>query len=290
MDTSALRLFRAVARTGSVGAAADQVHSVPSNVSARVRKLEDELGTRLFVREPRGMRLTPAGELLLDYAERILALTEEAREAVREAVGEGGELRLGSMETTAAVRLPHLLAAFHQGYPKVMLSLSTGTTEEQMQAVLARRVDLAFLGGPVRDDRVVGGPVFVEELVLAVPAGITSEEEANTRAMLVFRAGCAYRPRTEAWLRARGEQPRRVMEFGTLDGLLGCVAAGMGVSLLPRAIVERPQHAGQIAALPIPDGRVETWMIQHKDAVDTGAMRAFKTLLAGQGAMACAAE
>lgn len=288
MDNAALRLFRAVARTGSVGAAAEQVHSVPSNVSARVRKLEDELGAQLFLREPRGMRLTPAGTVLLDYAERILALTEQARDAVREVVGEGGELRLGSMETTAAVRLPPLLAAFHRDYPKVTLSLSTGTTQEQLQAVLERRIDLAFLGGPVRDERVVGGPVFVEELVLAVPAGIRSEAEANTRAMLVFRAGCAYRPRTEAWLRARGEAPRRVMEFGTLDGLLGCVAAGMGVSLLPRAVVERPQHAGQIEALAIPDGRVETWLIQHKDAVDTGAMRAFKQMLAGLSVPAAA--
>jgi DNA-binding transcriptional LysR family regulator len=74
------------------------------------------------------------------------------------------------------------------------------------------------------------------------------------------------------------------MEFGTLDGLLGCIAAGMGVSLLPRSIVERPQHAGQIEALAIADSRVDTWMIRHKDAVETGAMRAFRAL-----ATACAA-
>ncbi|HLO78764.1 MAG TPA: LysR family transcriptional regulator, partial [Magnetospirillum sp.] len=142
MDTAALRLFRAVARTGSVGAAAEQVHSVPSNISARVRKLEEELGAPLFLREPRGMRLTPAGEVLLDYAERILALTAEARDAVRESVGEGGVLRLASMETTAAVRLPPLLAAFHRSHPKVTLTLSTGTSEAQVQAVLERRADL----------------------------------------------------------------------------------------------------------------------------------------------------
>ncbi|MGE5477562.1 MAG: LysR substrate-binding domain-containing protein [Bacteroidales bacterium] len=286
MDTAALRLFRAVARAGSVGAAAEEVHSVPSNVSARVRKLEDELGAKLFLREPRGMRLTPAGELLLDYADRILALTEQARDAVREAVGEGGTLRLGSMETTAAVRLPPMLAAFHRDHPKVSLTLSTGTSESQVQAVLERRVDLAFVGGPVRDDRIQGEAVFVEELVLAAPAGTASVDDANTRAMLVFRSGCAYRARTEAWLRARGEPPRRVMEFGTLDGLMGCVAAGMGVTLLPRVIVERPQHAGQVVALPIADGRVETWLIQHRDAVDTGAMRAFKQMLAGPEAVA----
>ncbi|MCR6631043.1 MAG: LysR substrate-binding domain-containing protein [Magnetospirillum sp.] len=205
---------------------------------------------------------------------------------MREAVGEGGMLRLGSLETAAAVRLPTLLAAFHQNHPKVTLTLSTGTTEEQMQAVLDRRVDFAFVVGPVRHDRLDGVPVFSEELVLAAPAGIRAVEAANTKAMLVFRSGCAYRVRTEAWLRARGEPPRRIMEFGTLDGLLGCVAAGMGVSLLPRSIVERPQHAGQIVALPIADGQVDTWMIQHRDAVETGAMRAFKAMVTGGRAQA----
>ncbi len=286
MDTSALRLFRAVARTGSVGAAAEAVHSVPSNVSARVRKLEDDLGTALFVREPRGMRLTLAGEVLLDYAERILALTAEAREAVRESVGEGATLRLGSMETTAAVRLPPILVEFHRRHPRMRLTLSTGTSESTLQSVLERRVDLAFVAGPVRNDRLTGFPAFEEELVLAAPAGVSSVEEANTKAMLVFRTGCAYRARTESWLRGRGEPPCNIMEFGTLDGLLGCVAAGMGVTLLPRAIVERPQHAGGIVALTIPDGRVETWAIQHKDAVETGAVRAFKALLRGGEKMA----
>ena len=290
MDTAALRLFRAVARAGSVGAAAEQVHSVPSNVSARVRKLEDELGAQLFLREPRGMRLTPAGGVLLDYAERILALTDAARDAVREAVGDGGELRLGAMESTAAARLPPILTDFHRRHPKVALSLFTGTTDSQLQAVLDRRVDLAFLGGPVHHDRVVGGPVFVEDLVLAVPAGVGSEAEANTHTMLVFRAGCAYRVHTEAWLRRHGHPPQRIMEFGTLDGLLGCVAAGMGVSLLPRSVVERPQHAGQIAALPVEGGRVETWLIQHRDTVETGAVRAFKALLAELSAPALAAQ
>ncbi len=280
MDHAALRMFRAVARTGSMAAAADQVHSVPSNLSARIRKLEDDLGAALFVREPRGMRLTPAGEVLLDYAERILALSDEARLAVDEMVGQGGVLRLASMETTAAFRLPPLLAQFTKAHPKVRLILSTGTSEGMVQAVLDRQADLAFVGGPVRHDRIIGQPVFVEELVLAVPVGVNSIEQANTHSMLVFRAGCAYRARTEAWLRRRGEPPRQVMDFGTLDGLLGCIAAGMGVSLLPRAVVERPHLAGQVAALPIADPYVETWAIRHRDAVPTRAMREFLALVA----------
>ncbi|OJX79694.1 LysR family transcriptional regulator [Magnetospirillum sp. 64-120] len=286
MDHAALRMFRAVARTGSMAAAAEAVHSVPSNLSARIRKLEEELGTALFVREPRGMRLTPAGEVLLDYAERILALSDEARLAVDESVGRGGVLRLASMESTAAVRLPPLLAQFAGAYPKVRLVLSTGTSESMTQAVLDRQADLAFVGGPVRHDRIVGQPVFVEELVLAVPVGVTSIEQANTHAMLVFRAGCAYRARTEAWLRRRGEPPRQVMDFGTLDGLLGCVAAGMGVSLLPRTVVERPHLAGQVAALSIADPYVETWAIRHRDAVPTRAMREFLALVAPGASLA----
>jgi DNA-binding transcriptional LysR family regulator len=79
------------------------------------------------------------------------------------------------------------------------------------------------------------------------------------------------------------------MEFGTLDGLLGCIAAGMGVSLLPRSIVERPQHMGQIEALAIPDARVDTWMIQHEDTVETGAMRAFRALISARAEVPAAA-
>jgi len=281
MDIRALQMFRAVARTGSVAAAAEEVHSVTSNVSVQVRKLEEEFTLPLFLRESRGMRLTPAGERLLDYAERILALADEAREAMREVAGAGGRLRLGSMETAAAVRLPPLLAAFHRAYPKVCLTLTTGPSETNVQAVLDRTIDIAFVGGPVHHELLIGQAVFVEELVLAVPAGVRGIRDANTRAMLVFRAGCAYRARTETWLRQRGEPPRAVMEFGTLEGLLGCIAAGMGVSLLPRVIVGRPQHAGEIAALPIADNRVETWMIRHKDAIDTGAVRAFLATVAG---------
>ena len=286
MDNAALRMFRAVARSGSVAAAAALVHSVPSNLSARIRKLEEELGAPLFVRETRGMRPTPAGEVLLEYAERILALSDEARLAVSEAAGEGGVLRLASMETTAALRLPPLLASFAATHPRVALSLSTGTSEGAVQAVLERRADLAFVGGPLRHDRLAGAVAFVEELVLAVPAGVNSVEQANTRAMLVFRSGCAYRARTENWFRHRGEPTSHVMEFGTLDGLLGCVGAGMGVTLLPRAVVERPHLAGQVAALAIADGRVETWLIRHRDARPTRAMEDFAALVSGVAARA----
>lgn len=277
MDAASLRIFRAVVDTGSVIAAAHRVHSVPSNISTRIRKLEDSVGSQLFFRESRGMRLTPAGEVLKDYADRILALTDEAKSALLDVAGEGGRLRLASMESTAAVRLPPLLAAFHRAYPRVALSLTTGTSASVIDAILDRRADWGFVGGPVDHDRVQGAMAFVEEMVLAVPRNITTEAEAETRTMLAFRSGCSYRAHTEAWLRQKGQPPRAVMEFGTLDGILGCVAAGMGVTLLPRVVVEAPAWRETVRALTL-DGmpnRIETWLVRHIDTIPSTAMARF---------------
>jgi DNA-binding transcriptional LysR family regulator len=285
MDTGSLRIFRAVAETGSVNAAAGLVNSVPSNVSVRIRRLEDEAGAPLFIREARGMRLTAAGELLLDYAGRILALTDEARAALKEATGDGGTLRLASMECTAAVRLPPLLARYHAAWPKVAMSLVTGTTEAVIQLLLDRRADWGLAGGPVEHERLAGEAVFVEELVLAVPASVHTEAEAELRTMLSFPHGCFYRARTEAWLRQRGRPPRSVMQFGTLDGLLGCVAAGIGVTLLPRAVVEAPRWRETVRALPLTGvpSRAETWLVRHRDAVPGLAMHRFRDMAMEEG-------
>ena len=290
MDTGSLRIFRAVADTGSVTAAADRVNSVPSNVSMRIRRLEDEAGMALFVRESRGMRLTAAGEMLLDYAGRILALTEEARAALAEINGSGGTLRLASMECTTAVRLPPLLARFHSVWPRVVMSLTTGTTDAIVQLVLDRRADWGLVGGPLTHERLVGEPVFVEELVLAVPVSVGAVEEAELQTMLGFPAGCSYRARTEAWLRNRGRPPRSVMQFGTLDGLLGCVAAGMGVTLLPRVVVESARWRDSIRALALTDvpARAETWLIRHRDAVSSPAMGRFRDMAVAEAGAGCA--
>src|ERR1700755_3469477 len=102
MDLSVLRIFRAVVREGGVTRAAERLNRVQSNVTTRVKQLEDDLGTPLFVREGKRLRLTPAGRLLLDYADRLLALADEAREAVQDPRPRG-VVRLRAVESTAAV-------------------------------------------------------------------------------------------------------------------------------------------------------------------------------------------
>src|SRR5882672_12635751 len=118
MELADLTVFRTVVLAGGVTRAAERLHRVQSNVTTRVKKLEEELGVPLFVREGRRMQLSAPGKVLLGYAERILALVDEAREALVDGAPRG-VLRLGAMESTAAVRLPAPLSQLHRSLPQL---------------------------------------------------------------------------------------------------------------------------------------------------------------------------
>src|SRR4051794_6970673 len=136
MDSGDLRIFEAVARLGGMNRAAAELHTVQSNVTARVRSLEDELGVALFERNSRGVVPTPAGRRLLPYALRVAQLLAEARRAAVDNGNPKGPLSIGSLETTAGLRLPSLLADYVARYPEVDLELVTGTTCELVEDVL----------------------------------------------------------------------------------------------------------------------------------------------------------
>jgi len=144
LQLRSLRLFLAVARLGSFVAAASRENTVQSNVTAHVKKLEAELGVRLFDRRSGDLWLTPAGRRLLGQAEAICRLHDDA---VDELTGRGaprGTLRIGTMETTAAVRLPPVLTAFHRTHPEVDVVLSTGPTADLLEWLRAGDLDGAY--------------------------------------------------------------------------------------------------------------------------------------------------
>src|SRR4029079_492484 len=136
MEMSDLLTFSAVARLGGITRAADELHTVQSHVTQRVTALEAEIGTALFERHSRGMTLTGAGRRLLPYAQRMAALSREAVLAARDDGAPKGPLSIASMETTAAVRLPSLLADFHRRFPAVRLTVRQSTTAEPVGAAL----------------------------------------------------------------------------------------------------------------------------------------------------------
>ena len=232
MDLADLRIFLAVIREGGVTRAAQRLHRVQSNVTTRIRQLEDDLGVALFLRQGKRMQLAPAGRTLLDYAEQILTLSERARAAVQDRTPRG-LLRLGAMESTAAVRLPGPLAAYSRRYPDIRLELRTGNPTQLATAILSDEIDAALLAEPVPAAQFDSIVVFREEpVIVAAKSYPKLAPKQVPKCVIVFEHGCPHRRRLEAWCEALGQLPERVIELGYYHAMLGCVLAGMGAALL----------------------------------------------------------
>ncbi|HLG46118.1 MAG TPA: LysR substrate-binding domain-containing protein [Reyranella sp.] len=281
MDTRDLATFATVARLGGMGRAARALNTVQSNVTQRVRRLEEQLGVALFERSRSGARLTAAGERLMPYAHRLDALLEEAGRAARDDGSPRGTLVVGSLETTAALRLSSRLASYAADHPHVDLVLRTGTTAELVERVLARELEGAFVCGPVSHADLVTVPVFEEELALLTAPSERSVAELLRQPdlrLIILRAGCSYRQRLEELLARRGIVGLRRLEFGTLEAILGAVAAGLGITLMPRALVGPSWRGGRIAVhrLPKAEARVQTLFVRRRDMLCSSALVAFQ--------------
>jgi DNA-binding transcriptional LysR family regulator len=236
-----LETFRAIVEAGGVVRAASRMHRAQSSVTARIRQLEASLGVQLFERDGRTLRLTAAGDVLLQYADRLLGLADEARAAVHlDSVC--GRLRLGAMESIAASRLPGPLAAFHGRYPEVAVELQTAPSRELIARLHAGALDAAIVGDEVDDARFTSIPLYQEELILVAAAGcplLQNPKRLNGKTLLVFQGqGCAYRRRFEQWLQTLRVVPSRVLEFGSYHAILAAAAAGVGASLIPRSVLD----------------------------------------------------
>jgi DNA-binding transcriptional LysR family regulator len=295
MDAADLRVFEAVARRGSMNRAALELNTVQSNVTARIRALEEELGVALFQRHARGVKLTPAGHRMLPFTGRIAKLFADARSAAKDDGAPNGSLLLGSLETTAALRLSPMLAHFAKAHPKVRLAVATGTTSRLLSDVVEGRLDGAFVAGPIDHPDLHQETVFREELVLVTaravraPQDLAAIDELKT---IVFQIGCSYRQRLDAILAEMGIVVARPLEFGSLDAIIACVSAGIGVTLLPKSVVAAAWQEGKIAVHELaPDkAEVQTLFIRRRDAYVSSAMTAFLEMARPRSTPALAAE
>lgn len=280
MDVSDLRIFEAVSRHGSMNRAAVELHTVQSNVTMRIRALEEDLGVTLFERHARGVLMTPAAKRLLPFVGRIAKLINDAQTAARDEGAPSGTLLLGSMETTAAMRLSPLLTQFAAAYPKVRLAITTGTSARLLDDVIEYRLDGAFVTGPLNHPDLHQEVIFREELVLvtsrhvATPQGLAAIPDLRT---IVFQIGCSYRQRLESVLADLGIVVARPMEFGSLDIVINCVAAGVGVTLLPKSAVAAAHRDGKVSIhdLPAKYAEVDTMFVHRNDTYLSSAMTAF---------------
>ncbi|SAL33855.1 LysR family transcriptional regulator [Caballeronia sordidicola] len=280
MDAADLRIFESVARNGSMNRAAFELHTVQSNVTARIRLLEEELRAPLFHRHHRGVELTAAGRRLLPFARQMARLLDDARTAVKDEGVASGPLALGTLETTAALRMPNVLAEFTLAYPKVELVVRTGTTASLLEDVLQYRLDGAFVAGPIDHNDLHAETIFREEMALVTARGVRSVKDLAQLGRvktIVFRQGCSYRVRLDSVLTRLGLQVSTPLEFGSLDAMLGCVAAGVGVTLLPKGVVMAALREGRVAlhALAPEDALVETVFVRRRDVYASTALNAF---------------
>jgi len=269
LDLQALEIFRAVALEGSVSRAAQKLNRVQSNVSTRVKQLEQYLNKDLFLRHNRGLTLTPDGQMLLSYAERFLQLSFEASEALG-AGKPSGTFRIGTMESTAASRLPNILSRYHALHPDVEIVVETDTAGGLSERLQAYDIEVAFIAEPVSFDRVSTAPVFVEELVLIAPQSFPPLEdvsEISGKTVVAFEAGCAYRRYLEQWLLETGIVPGGIMAVGSYLAILACVSAGTGYAVIPRSVLDMIATGGRFRRYPLPKkfSRIRTMLSWRSD-------------------------
>lgn len=255
MELHQLRYFCAVARTQSFTRAAQQEHVAQPSLSQQVRKLEDELGTKLFDRLGRTVRLTQLGEALLARAESILRQVDGAKTEIQEMAGtEQGRLVIGAIPTIAPYFLPPRLASFARNFPGVQISVIEELTSDLVTLVHQGTVDLALLALPVPAAHCLCRELFRERLFLVVPRRhrLASLEcvrlaQIENEPFLLLKEGHCFRRNTLSVCGQAHLQPNVIFESGQFATILAMVAAGTGISLVPEMAVQQTEGCQFIA-------------------------------------------
>jgi DNA-binding transcriptional LysR family regulator len=254
IDLDSLDIFRTVVQEGGVIRAASKLNRVQSNVTTRIKQLEQRLGRSLFRKQGRGLVLSPEGELLLSYAQRLFRLADEAESELKSGRAMG-LFRIGSLESTAGSRLAPVLSRFHRQHPGVVVELVTGTTGALLQRVANFEIEAAFVSEPFTPGELQARKVFEEELVLVTGNDVAAVRRASDlggMTLIAFANGCSYRKRLEDWLGASGVLPARTLEFASYQAMIACVAAGTGFAVVPRSLLSTLRAAQDVRQHELP--------------------------------------
>lgn len=276
MNILLLRTIVCVAEEGSFSRAAEYMNCVQSNVTNRIKRLEDHFGQIIFERGKGGARLTTFGEFLNERAKHLLSEFDSVENELLDSANSSAPLKLGSMETTAAARLPKVLKELQKACPKSKISLNTGTTAELLRLLLNHKFDACFVAGPVDDTRFKSTLAFQEKLML-----VSATKSAPTGSLFVFSRGCSYRSLAETWLRSEGRMDAEIIEMGSFDGILGCLEAGMGFSILPESALQPHLESRGLFSSPLPDiyCDVETRLATRIDYKDSKSFLELQNIL-----------
>jgi len=265
MDLQQLRVFREAAKSGGFTRASQELHLSQSTISLHIKRLEDELGSPLFLRAKKRVYLNEAGQLLLQYVERIFQEIKNAEMAVQELSQlERGTIRLGSGATTLTYLLPKILGAYQRRYPQIELIVVTGSSEQLAQAVHLQTLDLAVVMDPVLPSLAIELlPILREELVFVVSTShaLASQETIRPEDLaevpfISFLRGSAMQAQLERDFARAGIKTRTVMEMENIEAIKALVRACLGAAVLPACSVAGSQGA-MLHALRIRNFRLE---------------------------------
>ena len=292
MELRNINTFLHVAEMHSFSRAARELDYSQSAVSSQIAQLEEELGVPLFDRVGKTVRLTDAGQTFLHYARTLLTTAQQAKAALQPAPEARGTLRVAIADSLCSALMPGVLARFHALCPRVEVSFRSGSTQEMQDMLAANRADLAYTF-----DQPVTSPAFVrlldepEPCCFLAPAGhplagrqgLTLADLAGQEFLLTER-GMSYREALEQLLAARQLTLRPYLELGDAALLCRLVEDGMGLTFLPRYIMDACL-TGRAVPLEVADCRIEMrrQLFCHKEKWITPQMRVFIRLCGGAG-------
>ncbi|MFW2487261.1 LysR family transcriptional regulator [Clostridium chromiireducens] len=238
MEINDLRIFQSVAYEKSISKAALKLGYAQSNITMRIKVLENKLNTTLFIRNNKGTMITPNGEKLLKYADKILELVDEVNEEFLPAQA-SSIVKIGATQTISASILPKLFSLFYEKNPEVSLILKTERQEVLIDMLIKGDLDGAFIPGDIKSSKIKKVITFKEELVLVSSKSINDTNKLNTPIIVISDINCPYRKLLQKWLVNNHSKPTTFIEFDSLESIIKGISEGLGISLLPKSILPK---------------------------------------------------
>ena len=283
MNINDLKIFEAVATHGSFTKAAEAMFTVQSNVTARIKNLEEEFNVSLFKRTSRTVVLTSAGEIFIQYCKKLNHLTEVVKQELADTTKVMGSLKIGCIETTMALKVPGLINEFTDKYPDVSLSFKADNSPNLINDVLNYKLDAAFVAAPITVSELGAHLVKEEKLVIVTAKNYPDLEEYIAKGpvkIVVFEMGCSYRPKLEAWLNSKGIFNYQCTVLNTLEGIMNFVEAGIGITIMPEDLIDQIYYNRRLKTYPVSGefGLLTTVIAYRNDVPRSNAMKVFMDL------------
>lgn len=286
MNFNQLRIFYSVTKNKSVTLAAKELYLTQPAVSIQIHLLEDDYGVKLFNRSGKGITTTEEGNLLFSYAEKILNLSDETDEALRQIKSlERGKVKIGAGRTIGAYYLPQLFESFTLKYPSIGIQMDIGSSSQVIEGILSFRNDIGFIGTDYFNKNLVVIPFTKDRLVLITPPDhelthkkVISYKDLSGQKMIMREKGSGTRELIENELVNRKVSTETIMELGSNEAIKHAVEAGLGVSIISNNVIKREKDLGRVKILHFSNNQdiiMNIYIVYHKDKYLSPLLKSF---------------